>query len=448
MRLSRILFTLIGLIFTTQVSAVALNAGKEGQVLIFPYYSNLGGNHTLIQITRPLQGIGATDPRALKVHFRDRNGLAVLSFNLYLAEEMWSAAISLVNGQSQLELPNNSCTVPQLKQPGSNAVVVPLTSGFFEVIDMGSIVDQSTKDAANSFDCDGLEAMWAEGGVWRNEDPGFQLAPPQGRLRGTTQLINIQEGTLYSIVATALTEFSDIPQHTGPESETPNLSTPHDAGTASGNTQSTRCFRPYLQPTKSCIVDTWARPKDAVAAVLSTNELRGEYTNNDEIAAKAELILTFPLQPYREMNDWVPWLIMDIGGIHDASGPICAPILSIPPCSGDYDQSVEEAVFLASFNDSRDDFGNLIFSEILKDGHTAFFPEPIGPLLPVASSFGAYMRRESGLELISNSGTRYPGDPVIGYILQKYSNGQLTNQEGEVIKANYGNAFELSQKGN
>jgi len=286
--------------------------------------------------------------------------------------------------------------------------------------------------------------MWADGGVWRNADPGFALIPPEGGLRGTIQLVNVQEGTLYSIVATALTDFSDIPQHTGPESAVPNLSTPHDAGTASGNTTSVKCF----QSTGVCVEDTWVRPKDAVAAVLSTNELRGEYTNNDEVAAKAELILTFPLQPYREMDDWVPRLIIDIADINEISGPNCAPIVSVPPCSGDYGQSVGEAVFLASFNDSREDFGTLVFSDILKDGHTAFFPTPAGPLLPVASSFGAYMQRLRGFELLSNSGNSYRGDPVIGYILQKYSNGQLTNQEGVVIKANYGNAFELSQKGN
>ncbi|MCF6264878.1 MAG: hypothetical protein L3J24_15000 [Xanthomonadales bacterium] len=173
--ISILLFALSGLVLVTHASAVALNPGKQGEVLIFPYYSNLGDNQTLIQITKPLQGIGASQPRALKFHFRDRNGIVVLSFNLYLTEGLWSAAISSVNGQSQLILPDNSCTVPQLKQPGSNVAAVPLSSGFLEIIDMGSIVDQATVDAANAFDCDRLEAMWADGGVWRNADPGFEL---------------------------------------------------------------------------------------------------------------------------------------------------------------------------------------------------------------------------------------------------------------------------------
>jgi len=142
MRLIQILLVLIGLVFTTHISAVALNPGKVGQVLIFPYYSNLGANQTLISISRPLQGVGAFSPRALKLHFRDRNGALVLSFNLYLTESLWTAAITRVNGQPQLILPDNSCTVPQLKQPGSNVVAVPLSSGFFEVIDMGSIMQR------------------------------------------------------------------------------------------------------------------------------------------------------------------------------------------------------------------------------------------------------------------------------------------------------------------
>ncbi|MCF6235196.1 MAG: hypothetical protein L3J70_02270, partial [Gammaproteobacteria bacterium] len=116
LRLALVFFTLT---LATQAAAVSLNPGKEGQVLIFPYYSNLGGNQTLIQITKPLQGAGASAPRALKIHFRDRNGNRVLSFNLYLAEPLWSAAITTVDGQSQLILPDNSCTVPQLKQGGT-----------------------------------------------------------------------------------------------------------------------------------------------------------------------------------------------------------------------------------------------------------------------------------------------------------------------------------------
>ncbi|MCF6227022.1 MAG: hypothetical protein L3J22_12075, partial [Xanthomonadales bacterium] len=310
------------------------------------------------------------------------------------------------------------------------------------------IIDQTTMDAAKNFDCDRLEAMWAEGGVWRT-GAGFDLAPPQGRLRGTSQLINVQEGTLYSFVATALTEFSDIPQHTGPESEVPNLSTPHDAGTASGNTQSFRCFKPVHEPA-ACIVDTWADPKNAVAAVLSSNELRGGYTINDEVGAKAELILTFPLEPFRTEGDGLPSasVMLDISGVTGPNTGPCAPVGSVSPCVGNYEQYTSESVSLVSFNDKSEDFGNLVISDILKDAHIAFFPEPGDPPLPVSSSVGVYFSVFSAASLTSNSGTRYAGVPVIGYILQKYTNGQLTNEQGEAIKANYGNAFELSQRGN
>ncbi len=435
MKSCRFILALAALLFTAQVSAVALNSGKEGQVLIFPYYSNLGGNQTLIQISNA----DSYPPIALKFHFRDREGSLVLSFNLYLAEDLWTAAIASVDGEAVLILPDDSCTVPNLKQTG-NTVQVPLTSGFFEVIEMGVINDQASITAARNFDCNQLVSMWEPSGVWSNNDSEFELAPPDSRLRGTAQLINVQEGTLYSFVATALTEFSNIPQHTGPESEVPNLSTPHDAGTPTGNTMSIRCG------STACSEETWVRPRDAVAAVLTSNEMTGEYTNNDAIGAKAEFILTFPLQPYRTTGDRMPNILLNIGGFFGAAAGGCIPLLSLPPCEGDYQISSNQAVFLASFNDKSEDLGALVYSDILKDSHLVFFPKPDDSMtIPITSNFGVYLPLNVGELLIGNSGTAYAGFPVIGYVLQKYINGELSNGQGEQIKASYGNAFELSK---
>ncbi len=435
------LLLLFGVLLVSPATAVTINPGKAGEALIFPYYSNLGGNQTLIQITNSLRDVDIHGPKALKFHFRDRNGVLVLSFNLYLAESMWTAAVATVDGEAQLILPDNSCTVPQLKQGNSNTVSVPLTSGFFEVINMGSIADQATIDAVKDFDCDRLEAMWAEGGVWRNNDPGFQLKRPLGSLRGAAQLINAQEGTLYSLMPTALADFSDIPQHTAPEAITPNLGTPHDAGTSTGNTQSLICNR------HGCTEETWANPRDAVAVLFAKGSLRGEYTISEAIAAKAEVILTNPIAGYEPDA-----VFLEIEGMPDYFGEYCVQMIQpnpnplVGPCNGVYGLNVLwlEHVSIISFNDQAIDEGIIVNSDILSEPHLVTFPDAREPTLLRSAGFSINLGKTKLRGLRANSGTPYYGAPVLGVVLQKYSNGFLTNAQGEKIKASYGNAFELS----
>jgi len=440
MNLKIIMLASLTLMIFSPVSAVMLSPDKQGQVLIFPYFGTLGGNNSLITIAN-----NHYKASALKVHFRDRQGEAALSFNLYLeGNGSWVAALSQVNGETHLELPDASCILPALDD-GSGSVVVPLTSGFLEVIEMGVISDSDIWSEINDFDCDALSALWAEEGQW-NSDPSFGLEPPNGGLRGSASIINVTQGSMYSFVATALTEFSDIPQHTAPDALLPDLTTAHDAGTDEGFTTSITCNE------KSCVEDTWDRPVDAVAATLMAHSLNGEFSIEPGVGASSEAILTFPLRKFYfdEGDEFqgrirVDLFVYDRTGKGEKSTIICDVLIDTHPCDAPYNVLELQSVSVISFNNTVSDFEMTLSSNILSEEHLSFFPSPEFPSIPESGQFGIFLPVPLPALLRSNSGHSFFGNPVIGTVLQRFTNGQLTNDSGALIRANYGNAFGLSK---
>jgi len=417
-----------------------LSPDKEGQVLIFPYFGTLGGNTTLLTISEH-----GGSPRALKVHFRDRQGEVALSFNLYLeGNGSWVAALSQIDGDTHLSLPDTSCIFPALND-GSGSAVVPLTSGFLEVIDMGAIVDTGISSHVNEFDCDALNAMWAENGQWNN-DPSFGLAASSGRLRGTASIINVAHGTMYSFVASALTGFSDIPQHSAPGELLPDLTTAHDAGTDNNATTSIVCQN------QECIEDTWQHPADAVAVSLLARQLTGDFSTETSIRASSEVVLTFPLRKFYYDAGHTPlgnirldYFVYDRAGEGDRTDVICAPIVDIPPCDAPFSHSIgRNSVGILSFNNSVTDYGTTRPSNILSEEYISSYPSPNFPTIRESGQFSLFTF-VGNERFRSNSGRTYAGIPVIGAVIQEFSNGQLTNGAGQLVRANYGNAFELSR---
>ncbi len=427
----------LAIMVSSSISAVMLSSDKRGQVLIFPYFGTLGGNTTAITISSQSSG-----SKALKVHFRDRQGEAVLSFNLYLEDNgSWVAGLGQVNGETHLSLPDTSCISPDLND-GSGSVVVPATSGYLEVIEMGTIIDLDILRLIEEPDCEALNALWAENGQWL-DDPSFGLGPPVGGVRGSASLINVGHGTMYSFVATALSAFSDIQQHTAPGELLPNLTSAHDAGTEANATISVLCIN------GECIEDTWERPVDAVAATLLSRRLSGEFSIEPNIGGSTEVILTFPLQKfYFDENNFdqgitfIGLFVYDRTGFGQRQNTICiTPVLS--KCEAPYQDSNLPSMRILSFNNAVSNHNTTVTSNILSEEHVSFFPSPEFPIIPESGQFEVYLGSQFGHSITSNS-RAYTGNPVIGVVLQEFKNGQLTNDNDQLIQANYGNAFELS----
>ena len=164
--------------------AVNLNPDGMGQVLIYPYYTSNGGNQTILSV------VNTTDKaKAVKVRFLEGfNSREVLDFNLYLSKyDVWTAAIFDDAGTPTLIIPDDSCTVPYLygnsqmefahadavfgqqafldlayndnmdsegnvvfTNDGGPTGIDRAAEGYFEMIEMGTLVGESAMDATHA----------------------------------------------------------------------------------------------------------------------------------------------------------------------------------------------------------------------------------------------------------------------------------------------------------
>ena len=80
------------------------------------------------------------------------------------------------------------------------------------------------------------------------------------------------------------------------------------------------------------------------------------------------------------------------------------------------------------------------------ESYIAFFPDETVSTIPDAGSVWIGFEVPIPEALRSLSGRTYLGVPVIGFVIQQFTNGYLQDSNGDSIRANYGNAFELSRK--
>lgn len=314
----RILTLFVSGLLPSLATAVTVAPSGTGQVLIYPYYSVQDGSQTLLSVVNH-----DSTGKALKVHIREsRNGRSTASFNLYLAEfDVWTAALfQAADGTPGLLTTDNSCTVPAIKTsttlpqlpdgrrflPLSNAdysgqradggstSIDRAGTGYIELIEMGRLIDNSESDAASTqigqipADCPRLVAAWAENGYW-TQSSSVDLEPPGGQLSGALSLLQVEQGTAYTVGATALEHFSVVVQHSGPFSATPDL--------ASAVTD------PMRQTVESLVLaggrfvrSRWPQERaiDAVSAVLAQQSVQIEYSVEPAIGAVTDWTISMP----------------------------------------------------------------------------------------------------------------------------------------------------------
>ena len=242
--------------------AVLLNPRGTGQVLIYPYYT-VNHQQTLVSV------INTTEHgKALKFRFREAyDGRDVANFNVYLGPyDSWVGAVfdtsSDGTGAAAIATNDNSCTVPAFPLAPVPGTLHALTfgnvnysqgaygmatgtdngptnlartrEGFFEIIEMGEVVDEATNSPktleaitpVNGMPpgCAQVRNAWAAGGYWAT-NATTDLLPPAGGVYGAAGIVDVAMGTLYAFDATAIDGFSDVAQHSAPGDPEPNLST-------------------------------------------------------------------------------------------------------------------------------------------------------------------------------------------------------------------------------
>ena len=299
--------------------AVVLNPQGLGQVLIYPYYT-VNGFGTLLSVVNSTQ-----KGKALKVRFREGyNGRYVLDFNLYVSPfDAWTAELyDDGTGLAAIATRDNSCTVPEIPAapeigPGVKAVpfrigefsepnsdggpagIARTREGYFEIIEMGEVVNGThntleaiTQDATGRpADCEQLSEAWTgTNGYWAI-NPQTDLTPPGGGLYGAESIINVGEGTMYTVNALAIDGFSDVVQNTLPGDERGpdlNTATKNAAGLVSA----------YVPIGNHLVQADYQKPEDAISALFMADSLFNEYVVNQSVGATSDWIVTFPTKRF------------------------------------------------------------------------------------------------------------------------------------------------------
>lgn len=243
--------------------AVHVNPEGTGQVLLFPYYTVLEGNKTLISVVNT-----TNRSKAVKIRFLDaKNTQEVLDFNIYLSpEDVWVGSIQSDGADGAVLATNDTtCTAPYVPNAADGGVpfrnllfstdqaendMTRVREGYIEIIEMGEVDeaadlivtgaesailhDVSGANKGHPHDyvagqgCPTILSLWqgsqqkaANGadsvtygaGTWRDGDPatpdnaGIDVTVPTGGLFGSVAILNVDLGVEYSENATALQDF-------------------------------------------------------------------------------------------------------------------------------------------------------------------------------------------------------------------------------------------------
>lgn len=335
---------LAGAVGTAQ--AAHLNSDGLGQVLIYPYYTTLNGQHTDIHLVNT-----TNETKAVKIRFLEgQNSKEVLDFHIYLsAYDHFSGVVTATGeGEDRVALfrtGDTTCTVPALSaegQPFSNyaykAVYSPnpggshlpqileqgdagidslsrTLEGYIEVIEMGVLGTESASGqvtevngntAAGSFrpataakhvlkdgkpvpnNCNVLVDAWSTGvtggGQWLTSAADGVRAGTGG-LYGFASVFNVSEGTSVTYSATAIADFNTTDLlHFEPGNVDPSLvNVSPIANVINGNE----------------VVSTgFTNRVDAVSALLTRDTLKNDYVTDEGLNAETDWVITFPTKRF------------------------------------------------------------------------------------------------------------------------------------------------------
>jgi len=283
--------------------AVRLNADGLGQALIFPYYtvqSAAGGAlNTYLSVVNH-----GPDAKALRVRFHEgRMGAEVANFNLFLSpNDVWTAALVPTADGTRLLTVDRSCTEPKFAQAspdapstldfgafsysglhddGAGSGLDRTREGYFEVIEMATLTGAAALAVTQT------AATQAPANCAYVQGPGaVPVAAPSGDLSGSFTLINVANGMEFSTNAVALDKLTTRPFFRPSSDPYPDWNAseidPVSVVVANG----------------SVYRSVWARPVDAVSAVLMATGIEGEYVLDVATNSNTDFVATFPTRQY------------------------------------------------------------------------------------------------------------------------------------------------------
>ena len=464
---------------TGAAQAVSVNPDGLGQVLIYPYYT-IQDKVPGVAFSSLLSVVNSTASiKAVKVRFLEgKASKEVLDFNLFLSpRDVWTAAVLPIGDGAGVATFDKSCTVPvvsnnaQSPSPFVNFVYNNIDGtepdnagnglertkeGYVEIIEMGVPTSSSVINSVTHVNgvppCTGLTGLATS----------LEMAAPQGGLFGGMTLINVLAGEDYTQDAIALADFReegkyDLPGDIKPDLTDvfPPISVVLDNQGGSGGTAGTLFSQAFFNLTGV----------DAVSALFMHDHVYNEFVLDVGTKSGTDWVITMPTKRYYYVPTavsgvWAPLYLFQrnftsegacddvVFDLYDREEFRTRPSVEFsPPRPGAKPNTLCWEANVITFNAT-----NVLGSKNVRSISTTFqngwgdlqFPQVLGSGLvdPVAH------RLISGVTLRTNIvgavavGTAtYLGLPVVGFAVQSFTNGTLSDGLGGRIQSNYGGNF-------
>ena len=450
---------------TGAAQAVNVNPDGLGQVLIYPYYTvrdKVAGSpfSTLLTVVN-----STASAKAVKVRFLEgKNSQEVLDFNLFLSKkDVWTAAILQTADGAGVGSFDKSCTIPTVASTADAPVVHEFVNvllddavgddsldrtreGYAEIIEMGTIVGGSTTEKAVTHVA-GVPPCTAS--ALDDATAISNTTTPTGGLFGDLTLINVNAGEDYTADAVALDNFRNLGVYDTPGDIHPDLT--------------------QVNPPVSVVVannafyqSDWSdwQPVDAISALFMHDHVYNTFILDSGTKSGTDWVLTFPTKRYYyDSQGEVSYLFQrNIDGANGACDDVSITV---------YDREETSATPQVGFSPSRPGKANTLCweanvltfnaSQVLGSTNnrnvTTTYQNGWADLNFVLSSTAAFdgdfAHLQGNEETIVTpiNGSSFPAEvsyfglPVIGFALESYNNGTLTEGDGTLVQSNYGGNF-------
>ena len=289
-------------------AAMTLSPRGTGQVLLYPAYSVIGGQSTLVTLVNT-----SARAKAVQLTFREGYmGREVITVRLFLGpRDVWNGTafqLSTVSQEPALIASDRSCAVPvtiggtlplpdgriawQFSRANIGDLPIALAlykpwQGSIEAIELGEIKSGSALAAAVTAangqppSCAGVDSA----------DLSTALDPPGGKLYGSFALVNAGAGSIFSGNATAIDGFSVTSLGGLP------LADLAQGRTSAGAADPVEA-RVDVDGRQVVVKYPRERAIDAVSALLMADAVSGEFVVDPIAGAKTDWVLTMPTRRY------------------------------------------------------------------------------------------------------------------------------------------------------
>ncbi len=463
-------------------NAVMVNPNGLGQVLIYPYYTvrspagaGVATYNTLLSVVNT-----TASTKAVKVRFREGKASAeVLDFNVFLSpQDVWTAAVVPLGGDAPsipgtpaapgaaIETADRSCTIPTftpnvpvLFRSGAyegdavkDNTLNRLMEGYFEIFEMGTYTESSVIGINSKHNGKGVPADCSK---VTDSTAAAEIQVPTGGLFGGATLINVLTGDAFTEDATALVQFTDVGAYSNTGVDTPNFSNAFPTIGAAVSGLGSIVTGQFTSGTLDA--------EKAVTLALQKQTVVNEFVGDAATLSGTDWVVTFPTKHHFVPSNGdpaTPPFSSPLG-----KGGSCDNVLldtwdreetPVTPGGPDFSPSPAPSGFALCWEANIVSFKALNGSGIVHVlgsensyqvgtgfnsgwARLTFDPTTAYTVPDIANEFNTVAIPPVVTPIAA--GTSFLGLPTIGFAVQTFVNGTLSDSQGRFIQSSYGGNF-------